>query len=67
MYTLGTLITMALDSSRDYRQRTEAVNVFKAHTDIPIIDRRVERSGANRLKREVISLKRESEFPLGAP
>jgi hypothetical protein len=52
---------MALDPSRDYRRRTETANVFKAQTGTPIIDRRVERSSANRLKREVISLKVENQ------
>jgi hypothetical protein len=52
---------MALDPPRDYRRRTETANVFKAQTGTPIIDRRVERSSANRLKREVISLKIENQ------
>jgi predicted metalloendopeptidase len=53
--------TMALDSPRDYRRRTETANVFKAQIGTPIIDRRFERSSANRLKREVISLKIENQ------
>jgi predicted metalloendopeptidase len=52
---------MALDSPRDYRRRTETANVFKAQIGTPIIDRRFERSSANRLKREVISLKIENQ------
>jgi uncharacterized protein HemY len=52
---------MALDPPRDHRRRTEIANVFKAQTGTPIIDRRVERSSTNRLKREVISLKVENQ------
>jgi uncharacterized protein HemY len=52
---------MALDSPRDCRRRTETANVFKAQIGTPIIDRRFKRSSANRLKREVISLKIENQ------
>jgi hypothetical protein len=52
---------MVLDPAKDYRRRPETTDVIKAQLGTPIIDRRVERSSANRLKREVISLKRENQ------
>ena len=52
---------MAIDPPRDSRRRTETANVFRAQTGTPIIERRVERSSADRLKREIVSLKIENQ------
>jgi hypothetical protein len=52
---------MTLDSSQDSRRRIEAAKGLKAQLETPIIDRRVEKSSVNRMKREIISLKRENQ------
>ena len=52
---------MALGSPRDNRLRQGTANIFSAQLDTPIIDRRVKKSSTNRLKREVVSLKRENQ------
>jgi hypothetical protein len=52
---------MTPDPPRDHRRKTDTANIFRAQIGTPIIDRRVERSSANRLKREVISLKIENQ------
>ncbi|KFY05029.1 hypothetical protein O988_00323 [Pseudogymnoascus sp. VKM F-3808] len=52
---------MALNSPNNYRQGTGTGSVFKTSTRTPIINASFERSSANQLKQEVISLKRENQ------
>jgi chromosome segregation ATPase len=51
---------MPFDSPKDLR-RVETPNGFRARLETPIIDRRVEKSSVNRLKREINSLKKENQ------
>lgn len=52
---------MTFDSVNDVRMRVANPNGSRRGLGTPIIDRRIERGGVNRLKREITSLKRENQ------
>jgi hypothetical protein len=52
---------MTFDSVNDVRMRVARPNGSRRGLGTPIIDRRIERGGVNRLKREITSLKRENQ------
>jgi uncharacterized coiled-coil DUF342 family protein len=52
---------MALDPLKDSRRRVETVSGLSTQLEPTIIYRRVEKSGVNRMKREINSLKTENQ------